>query len=121
MSSTLLAADRAGQLLELQRPLGQTRTIYLRKILHSVQEHRVEHEIEDGLGRARVAPLGLLHRRLDDLAILSRHGPGIGDVGAIDAQAGNHLAQGKGEAVEREVATTAVALGNAVQLVRPAR
>ena len=113
-----LRHHRAGDLLELHHEGEQLRAVLRAETFDIAQEQRIAEEIEELARRARVAPLRLRDRLLDVLRVVVRDRLGaVRRVGAVDRQAGDHLAEGEGEAVEREIAVAAVALRDALQLV----
>ena len=136
-----LGHDRSGQLLELHDEPAALVPLLLAQgaivpILPLQQEH-VSQEIENGRVGGRVAPLGQRHRPHDRAPVAieteTGHADGrgtpsrstevggegfAGDVGAIDREGGDHLAQGVAQGAQGEVARPSILLRDAVQRPR---
>ena len=106
--------DRPGRLLEAGDEIQKLPLIL--RLPGDAQQQRVADEIKDGRVGPRVTPFGLGDGLLDGESIGLRRSASRGvDIGPIDAERGDHFADHKGEAVQREVAVTSVAAGDVAE------
>ena len=94
-------------------PLAAARFVQVGRTLQ--QEH-VANEVEHGGICRRVAAFGLRHRAADDLPVALQN-VAFANVRAIDGKAGEDLAEGGPQRIEREVPRAPVPLGNAIEPV----
>ena len=111
-----LGHDRRGHLLKLAGEAALLGPVLRRRRLRVFEQHHVPDKIEEGLVQSGVPPPGPGDGRLHIFAV------GIvdlvpGDVGSVDGEAGDDVAQGVAQAGKREIARRALPLRQAVKLL----
>src|SRR3989304_3666925 len=108
---------RPGDLLELLDEVDQAPSVFFRKALNVLEQKRVPYKFEDGFRRSGVSSLRFFYSCLDIRLILPRYATWFRNISAVHGQAGDHLPDGEGEAVERKISVPAVLFRDALELV----
>ena len=114
-----LGDHRTRELLEAQDKIPACGPLGLAEPHGIVQQQDGGDEFEERGAHGRVPERGQADGRGDVLAVLLAHG-GLGgaDVGPVDGETGDHLAQGRLQTKEREILRPAVLFGNPLETAR---